>query len=56
LTEGAFARATEILTERRAVLEAGAERLLARETLNEEEVQALLRPAGPAAPPAPPAS
>ena len=48
LTEAAFARATGILTQRRAVLEEGSERLLARETLNEEEIQALVRPAAPA--------
>lgn len=52
LTEAAFRRATEILTQRRAVLEQGAGRLLARETLNEEEIQALVHPAAPAASPA----
>ncbi len=49
LTEAAYARATEILTQRRAVLEQGAERLLARETLNEDEILALVRPAAPPA-------
>ncbi|MCD6661881.1 MAG: ATP-dependent zinc metalloprotease FtsH [Comamonas sp.] len=42
LTEAAFQRATQILTQRRAVLEEGSARLLARETLNEEEIQALV--------------
>lgn len=45
LTESAFQRATQILTQRRAVLERGSEQLLARETLNEEEIQALVQPA-----------
>lgn len=49
LTEAALQRATGILTERRAVLEESSERLLARETLNEEEILALVRPAAPAA-------
>jgi len=53
LTEAAFQHATAILTQRRAVLEEGAARLLARETLNEDEIQALVRPAAPAALPAP---
>jgi len=53
LTATALARATEILTRRRAVLETSSERLLARETLNEDEIQALLRPDPPAALPAP---
>jgi cell division protease FtsH len=52
LTEAALRRATDILTQRRAVLEEGAARLLARETLNEDEILALVRPAAPAASPA----
>ncbi len=50
LTEAALRRATDILTQRRAVLQEGSERLLARETLNEDEILALVRPAAPAAP------
>ena len=46
----AFERATAILSERRAVLEEASKQLLARETLNEEEILALVRPAGGAAP------
>jgi len=53
LTEAALARASGILTERRTVLEEGSARLLARETLNEDEILALVRPAAPAALPAP---
>jgi cell division protease FtsH len=53
LTEAAFRRATDILTQRRATLQEGAARLLARETLNEDEIQALVRPATPAASAAP---
>jgi cell division protease FtsH len=36
----AFEHATEILTTRRAVLDAGAQALLAKETLSEEELAA----------------
>jgi len=53
LTEAAFTRATRLLTERRAVLEEGSARLLARETLNEDEILALVRPAAAVALPAP---
>ena len=53
LTEAALRRATDILTQRRATLQEGAARLLARETLNEDEIQALVRPATPAASAAP---
>lgn len=49
LTEAALQRATGILTERRAVLQEGSERLLARETLNEEDILALVRPAAASA-------
>jgi cell division protease FtsH len=45
LTEAAFRRATDILAQRRGVLEEGAKQLLARETLNEDEILALVRPA-----------
>lgn len=44
LNEAAFRRATDILTQRRAVLEQGSAQLLARETLNEDEIVALVRP------------
>jgi len=51
LTEAALRRATELLSQRRAVLEEGSRQLLARETLNEDEILALVRPtAAPAAP------
>jgi cell division protease FtsH len=53
LTEGAFQRATELLTQRRATLEEGSRLLLARETLNEDDILALVQPAPPAALPAP---
>jgi cell division protease FtsH len=43
LTEAAIQRASAILAERRQTLERGAELLLARETLNAEDIQALLR-------------
>lgn len=48
LTETAFNRATELLTQRRATLEEGSQRLLARETLTEDEIVALVRAAAPA--------
>ena len=38
----AFARATKVLTDRRSVLEAGAKRLLEKETLTEAELSSLL--------------
>jgi cell division protease FtsH len=41
LVDGAFARATEILTRRRALLEEGAQQLLSRETLTEAELAPL---------------
>ena len=53
LTEGALQRATELLTQRRATLEEGSRLLLARETLNEDDIRALVQPAPPAALPAP---
>ncbi len=53
LTEAAFQRATELLTQRRATLEVGSRLLLARETLNEEDIRALVQPAPTAASPAP---
>ena len=37
--DGAFTRATQILTERRSTLDAGAEALLARETLTQEDLK-----------------
>jgi cell division protease FtsH len=50
LIDAAFQRATALLTQRRGVLEEGSQRLLARETLNEEDivqlVQAAAVPAG----------
>jgi cell division protease FtsH len=52
LTETAFQRATELLTQRRSVLEEGSRLLLARETLNEDDILALVQPA-PAALPSP---
>jgi len=49
LIEAAFKHATALLTERKSVLEEGSQRLLARETLVEEEILQLVRPAtGPA--------
>jgi len=45
LTEAAIQRASEILARQRQTLERGAELLLARETLNAEDIQALLQPA-----------
>jgi len=48
LTEAAFQRATELLTQRRSVLEEGSRLLLARETLTEDDIVALVRPAVPA--------
>jgi len=53
LTEAAFQRATELLTQRRATLEEGSRLLLVHETLNEDDIQALVQPALPAALPAP---
>jgi hypothetical protein len=47
LVDEAYARATAILTERRAVLDDGARLLLAKETLNANEL-----PFGPVASPA----
>ena len=41
IVSGAFERAVGLLSERRALLEEGATRLLERETLNEEELQGL---------------
>ena len=43
LAGAAFARATEVLTRRRALLEEGSRLLLARETLDEEQLAALVR-------------
>jgi cell division protease FtsH len=45
LIDAAFKRATVLLTERRGVLEEGSQRLLARETLAEEDILQLVRPA-----------
>ncbi len=47
LTEAAFQRATELLTQRRSVLEEGSRLLLARETLTEDDIMALVQPAAP---------
>jgi len=41
LIDGAFTRATDILTARRALLEEGAQLLLSKETLTEAELQPL---------------
>jgi len=41
LVDEAFARASEILTPRRALLEEGARQLLSKETLTEEELRPL---------------
>jgi cell division protease FtsH len=41
LVDRAFAQAVRILTERRAVLERGAQLLLQKETLNEDDLKAL---------------
>jgi cell division protease FtsH len=49
LTEAAFHRATDLLTQRRSTLEEGSRLLLARETLTEGEIVALLQPAAGAA-------
>ncbi len=51
LTEAAFQHATELLTQRRNVLEEGSRLLLARETLNEDDILALVQ--APVALPAP---
>ncbi len=48
LTETAFQRATELLTQRLSMLEEGSRLLLARETLTEDDIVALVRPAVPA--------
>jgi cell division protease FtsH len=44
----AFARATKVLTDRRSILEAGAKRLLEKETLTEAELAALVGTPAPA--------
>lgn len=49
LTETAFNRATELLTQRRSTLEEGSRLLLARETLTEDDIMALVQPAAGAA-------
>ncbi len=49
LTEAAFQRATELLTQRRSTLEEGSRLLLARETLTEDDIMALVQPAAGAA-------
>jgi cell division protease FtsH len=41
LVDRAFAKAVKILTDRRAVLERGAQLLLQKETLNEDDLKAL---------------
>ena len=43
LTEAAFERATALLAQRRAVLEEGSRQLLARETLDERDIETLVR-------------
>jgi len=48
LTETAFQRATELLTQRLSMLEEGSRLLLARETLTEDDIVALVRPVTPA--------
>jgi len=45
LVDRTFQRTVQLLTERRAQLEAGAQKLLAQETLNEQELKTLLAPA-----------
>ncbi len=50
LVEGAYERASEILTARRDVLEAGARALLARETLSQKELVEITEPREAAAP------
>jgi len=45
----AFAKAVKILTERRAILERGAQLLLQKETLNEDDLKALQATPAPAA-------
>jgi cell division protease FtsH len=52
LVERAFERAVQILTEKRSVLERGAQLLLAKETLNEQDLSELAREATRAASPA----
>jgi cell division protease FtsH len=48
LVERAFARAVGILTDRRATLERGAQLLLQKETLTEEDLRTLEAPAATA--------
>ena len=49
LVDRAFAKAVKILTDRRAVLERGAQLLLQKETLNEDDLKALQAMPAPAA-------
>jgi cell division protease FtsH len=49
IVDRAFAKAVKILTERRAVLERGAQLLLQKETLNEDDLKALQATPAPAA-------
>jgi cell division protease FtsH len=51
IVERAFAKAVKILSERRAVLERGAQLLLQKETLNEDDLKALHATPAPAATP-----